>query len=84
MDKVRLRPFGQIRSEKLKERKDNFVLQLDAGCCPGCGVKLQCTDKMALGSLELNCRRMGRGSFLFFLMVKCGDSSGGFRATDFL
>ena len=53
MDKARLRPFGQIRSEKLKERKDNFVLQLDAGCCPGCGVKLQCTDKMALGSLEL-------------------------------
>eukprot|EP00438_Fugacium_kawagutii_P032335 Skav226352 [mRNA] locus=scaffold2980:303886:308881:- [translate_table: standard] len=43
------RPFGQIRSEKLKERKDNFVLQMDAGCCPGCGVKLQCTDKMALG-----------------------------------
>jgi len=49
MDKARLRPFGQIRSEKLKERKENFVLQLDAGCCPGCGVKLQCTDKMALG-----------------------------------
>lgn len=49
LDNQRLRPFGQIRSEKLKERKENFVLQMDAGCCPGCGVKLQCTDKMALG-----------------------------------
>ena len=49
LDNQRLRPFGQIRREKLKERKEDFVLQLDAGCCPGCGVKLQCTDKMALG-----------------------------------
>ena len=49
LDNQRLRPFGQIRSEKLKERKENFVLQMDAGCCPGGGVKLQCTDKMALG-----------------------------------
>lgn len=53
LDNQRLRPFGQIRSEKLKERKENFVLQMDAGCCPGCGVKLQCTDKMALGQAWL-------------------------------
>ena len=66
MDKARLRPFGQIRSEKLKERKENFVLQLDAGCCPGCGVKLQCTDKMALGSLELKADGWVTGRCFFF------------------
>lgn len=49
MDGSRLRPFGQLRSQKLQERKENFVLQIDAGCCPGCGVPLQCTDKTALG-----------------------------------
>ena len=49
MEEGRLRPFGQLRAQRLKERQEGFVLQLDAGCCPGCGVKLQCTDKMALG-----------------------------------
>lgn len=49
MEEGRLRPFGQLRSQKLKDRQEGFVLQLDAGHCPGCGVKLQCTDPTALG-----------------------------------
>ncbi|CAE7366866.1 yqeH [Symbiodinium pilosum] len=49
LDQGRLRSFGQLRAQRLKDRQEGFVLQLEAGCCPGCGVRLQCTDKMALG-----------------------------------
>ncbi|CAJ1327962.1 unnamed protein product [Effrenium voratum] len=54
LDDGRLRPWGQLRGEKLAERKEGFQLQIDAGCCPGCGVRLQCTDKMALGYIPRN------------------------------
>ena len=49
LDDQRLRPFGQLRREKLNERKKSWSLQINAGICPGCGVALQCEDKMALG-----------------------------------
>lgn len=49
MEEGRLRPFGQLRSQKLRDRQEGFVIQVDAGHCPGCGVKLQCADPTALG-----------------------------------
>lgn len=44
----RLRQYGALREAKLQEMKQNFVLESN-GNCPGCGVKLQCSDKLALG-----------------------------------
>eukprot|EP00930_Biecheleria_cincta_P073533 TRINITY_DN60810_c0_g1_i1.p1 TRINITY_DN60810_c0_g1~~TRINITY_DN60810_c0_g1_i1.p1 ORF type:complete len:756 (+),score=107.24 TRINITY_DN60810_c0_g1_i1:73-2340(+) len=44
----RLREFGALHQAKLQEKKQNFVLEVQ-GNCPGCGVKLQCRDKLALG-----------------------------------
>jgi len=45
----RLRAYGQLNSAYLKDLKAGFIYQGSSGTCPGCGVRLQCTNPEALG-----------------------------------
>jgi len=48
-DSGRIRPFGELRRERLRSMKSQFEHQEGTSTCPGCGVKLQSINPQGQG-----------------------------------